>query len=92
MGEGKSVLGNMLLILGVLAGHFPLGAATLQSVRLNGGESWLLGFGSHVDNAVEVVYRGVQNPSSISNPQLEKVVDDLGNVTDRIESLSLIHI
>lgn len=85
MGEGRSVFLNMLLVLGVLAGH-STGEGAQQSTRSVGGESWLLGFGSQVDNAVEVIYRGVQNPSSISNFQIEKIVADLGYVTDQIEN------
>lgn len=72
------MLTNMLVILclGVIAGHSSAW----------GGESWLLGFGSRVDAAVELVHKGVQNPGAISNAQLENSIVELGNVTEKIES------
>jgi hypothetical protein len=71
-----SMFANMLFVIGVIAGH---------STAL-GGESWLLGFGSHVDAAVAVIHRGVQNPVAVSNSQLEKSIDELGLVTNRLEA------
>ncbi len=85
MGEGRSMFLNVLFVIGAIAGHTVSWGAPLGSARLSGGESWLLGFGSQVDSAVEVVYRGVQNPSAISNSQLEKAIVDLGKVTEEIE-------
>ncbi len=76
MGKRGSMFLNMLLIVwGVNAGH---SAAW-------GGESWLLGFGFRVDAAIELVHKGVRNPTAISNEQLETSIVELGNVTDQLE-------
>ncbi len=79
MWGGKRMLSRMLFILIVIAGHSTMGASKR-------GDNWLMGFGSQVESAIELTHRGVQDPGSVSNSQLEETINNLGSVSSDLES------